>query len=295
MPPDPFFWYGLVLKVAMTATIVVLVSVAAERSGPFIAALIAALPTAAGATYIILALEHPPAFIAAAAVGSMAANAAVAIFALTYAALAQRQGIVLSIAVATLVWLGIAAVFRLVEWTPATALVLNAVVFAFTIPLSARYRDAAVPRNSVRRTRYDLPLRAAAVALVVAVVTTASHWIGSVASRVVCPVSIVMASFVVIMHPRAGGKAAAAVLSHAQPALVGLALGFLGVHSLAERIGVWWSLAIGLAITMAWSAALWVVRRLRLRIALAGAQRYFSIESFCSRITLAHLRVWALM
>jgi uncharacterized membrane protein (GlpM family) len=267
MSPDPFFWYALALKVAMTATIVVVVSVAAERSGPFIAALIAALPTGAGATYIILAFEHPPAFIAASALGSMAANAAVAIFALTYAALAQRRGIVLSIAVATLVWFGLAAVLRLVEWTPATALVLNAVVFAFTIPLSARYRDAAVPRDAVKRSRYDLPLRAAAVALVVAVVTTASHWIGSFASGVFAVFPIAMASFVVIMHPRAGGKAAAAVLSHAQPALVGLALGFLGVHSLAARIGVWWSLAIGLAITMAWSAALWVVRRARLRIA----------------------------
>jgi hypothetical protein len=39
------------------------------------------------------------------------------------------------------------------------------------------------------------------------------------------------------------------------------------VHSLAGRIGVWWSLAIGLAITMTWSAALWIVRRARLRIA----------------------------
>jgi hypothetical protein len=48
---------------------------------------------------------------------------------------------------------------------------------------------------------------------------------------------------------------------------VGLALGFLGVHYLAGRIGVWWSLAIGLAITMAWSAVLWLVRRARLRIA----------------------------
>ena len=67
MSPDLFFWYALAFKVAMTATIVVVVSVAAERSGPFIAALIAALPTAAGATYIILALEHPPAFIAASA------------------------------------------------------------------------------------------------------------------------------------------------------------------------------------------------------------------------------------
>src|SRR5262249_35655398 len=133
--------------------------------------------------------------------------------------------------------------------------------------LSARYRDAAVPRDAVKRTRYDLPLRAAVVALVVAVVTTASHWIGSFSSRVFAGFPLVVASFRVLMHPRAGGKAAAAVLSHAQPALVGLALGFLGVHSLAVPIGVWWSLAIGLAITMAWSAALWVVRRLRLRIA----------------------------
>ena len=42
----------------MTATIVVAASVLVERSGPFIGALIAALPTAAGAVYIILAIEH---------------------------------------------------------------------------------------------------------------------------------------------------------------------------------------------------------------------------------------------
>src|SRR2546429_6664247 len=164
MSPDLFFWYGLVLKAAMTATIVVVVSVAAERSGPFIAALIAALPTAASATYIILAVEHSPAFVAAAAIGSMAANAAVAIFALAYTALAQRQGIVLSIAVATLLWFGIAAVLRLVEWTPATAPVLNAVVFAFTIPLPAPYRDPPGPTNTVSGARFDIPPPAAAAA-----------------------------------------------------------------------------------------------------------------------------------
>src|SRR5262249_15933725 len=216
--------------------------------------------------------EHPPAFIAASAIGGMAANAAVAIFALTYAALAQRHGIVLSLTVATFVWFAITAALRLAEWTPAATLTLNAIVFAFTIPLSARYRDVAVPRDAVKRSRYDLPLRAAAVALVVAVGTTASQWIGSFATGGVAGVSIVIASFLRRMHsPRGGqlgrGKAAAAVLSHAQPALVGLALGFLEVHSLAERIGVWWSLAAGLAITMAWSAALWLVRRSRLRIA----------------------------
>jgi hypothetical protein len=39
------------------------------------------------------------------------------------------------------------------------------------------------------------------------------------------------------------------------------------VHYFAEPIGVWWSLAAGLAITMTWSAVLWLVRRARLRIA----------------------------
>ena len=156
MSPDPLFWYGLALKMAMTATIVVLASVAVERSGPFIGALIAALPTAASAAYIILALEHPPAFIAASAIGSLAANAAVAVFALAYAVLAQRHGIVLSIGVATLVWFAAAAALRLVEWTPAGALALNAVVFAVTIPASARYRHDAVPRQDVKRRRGDI-------------------------------------------------------------------------------------------------------------------------------------------
>lgn len=266
MLPDPFFWYGLALKVVMTATIVVVASVAVERSGPFMAALIAALPTAAGATYIILALEHPPAFIAAGAVGSMAANAAVAVFALSYTALAQRRGIVLSIAAATVVWFAAVAALRVVDWTSAAALVLNALVFACTIPLSASYRAVAMPSEPIRRTGYELPLRAAAVAAVVTAVTTASHWIGPFASGTFAVFPIVMGSFAVIMHPRAGGKATGAVFAHAQPALVGLCLGFLGVHYLAESLGVWWSLTIGLAITMTWSAALWLVRRARLRI-----------------------------
>ena len=61
MPPDLSFWLQLVVKMAMTAAIVVFISIVVERSRPFIGALIAALPTAAGAAYVILAIEHPPA------------------------------------------------------------------------------------------------------------------------------------------------------------------------------------------------------------------------------------------
>ena len=58
------FMFGLLLKIVMTASIVVAASVVVERSGPFIGSLIASLPTAGGAAMIILALEHPPDFIA---------------------------------------------------------------------------------------------------------------------------------------------------------------------------------------------------------------------------------------
>src|ERR1700761_8514021 len=62
MSPELILIYELALKMAMTAVIVVVISVVVERSGPFIGALIAALPTAASAAYIILAFRPPPGF-----------------------------------------------------------------------------------------------------------------------------------------------------------------------------------------------------------------------------------------
>jgi uncharacterized membrane protein (GlpM family) len=152
------FWYGLGLKMAMTVVIVVSASVAAERSGPLFGALVAVLPTAAGAAYIILAIEHPPDFIAASAVGSVAIDAAVSIFAAAYAILAQRHGLFVSLGSAVVLWFAVAAVLRMVDWTPVGAVALNAAVFAVTIPLTWRYRSAGMPPK-VARSALDIPLR----------------------------------------------------------------------------------------------------------------------------------------
>jgi uncharacterized membrane protein (GlpM family) len=102
------FALALLFKIVMTASIVVAASVVVERSGPFIGALIASLPTAGGAAMIILALEHPPAFIATGAVGGIVSNAVCAVFVLTYAALAQRRGLAVSLGGALAVWLALA-------------------------------------------------------------------------------------------------------------------------------------------------------------------------------------------
>jgi len=260
MSPDLSFWLELVFKMAMTAAVVVFISIVVERSGPFIGALIAALPTAAGAAYVILAIEHPPAFIAGSAVGSMAIGAAVAIFAAVYAVLAQRHGLVLSLGLSLLAWFACAALLRGMSWTPVRALALNAVVYAITIPVSWRYRSSAPPRKFLR-TRYDIPLRALAAATVVVIVTTASYSIGSFASGMFALFPIVFCSSIVILHPRVGGKATASVMAHAQVALIGLTLAFMAVHYLAEPLGSWWALAIGLCVAVAWSGMLMLMRR----------------------------------
>ena len=254
-----FFLSELALKMALTAFIVVIVSVTVERSGPFVGALIAALPTAAGAAYIILAFEHPPDFIAASAVGSAAAVATVSIFALSYTVLAQRHGLILSLGIAMAIWFVGAAALRFFDWTPLTACLLNVLVFGATVPLSWRYRTSGPPAKFLR-TAYDIPLRAITAAIVVAVVTTASHSIGSFVSGVFAVFPIVMASSVVILHPRIGGKATASMFAHSQIALVGLWLGFLALHYLVAPVGVWLALLLALGVCVGWSFALWLMR-----------------------------------
>ncbi|HKI63021.1 MAG TPA: hypothetical protein VKA16_00180 [Burkholderiales bacterium] len=255
-----FFWGAFALKLSVTGIVVVAASYVVERSGPFLGALIAALPTAAGAAYVILALEHPPAFIAASTVGSVASNAAVALFALAYAALAQRRGLGASLGGAIALWALAVAAIRAVSWTLGSALLLNLVVYALTIPASRRYRSPGALGGPAKRGRYDLLARAATVGLVVTLVTAASTRIGPLLTGVFALLPVAMGSFVVILQPRIGGPATASVLANAQAPLLGLGLAFAVVH-LAVPLGVWWALLLGLATSFGWSALLLVMRR----------------------------------
>jgi uncharacterized membrane protein (GlpM family) len=258
------FLAGLALKIALTASITVAASVVVERSGPFIGSLIASLPTAGGAAMIILAWEHPPAFIAQSAVGSMVANALVAVFALSYAVLAQRRGLALSLGGGFLVWFSAAALTRFVDWDAARAALLLAVVFPLTILVGGRFRSEGQVRR-MHLTAKELAWRTGVVTLCVIVVTAASHSIGSFASGLFAFFPVAMASFFVILHPRVGGPASASVAAHVQAPLIGLGLSLLAVHLLAEVIGVWWSYALGLSIGIGWNALLWLGRQWRRR------------------------------
>jgi hypothetical protein len=265
MLADPAFWYALALKIAMTAGIVVAASIIVERSGPFIGALVASLPTAGGAALIILAFEHTPEFIAQGMIGSLIANSAAAVFALTYAALAQRRSIVLSLGGALSVWFAVVALSRFYDWTIISALALNAVIYPPAIWAGRHFRDDSAAKTKLALTGADLAWRAGVVTFTVIAVTAASHSIGSFLSGVFAFFPVAMSSFFIILHTRLGGPASASVAAHVQAPLIGLSAGFVAVHGLAVTLGVWWAYLIGLAICVGWNALLWLLRnRIRL-------------------------------
>ncbi len=251
---------GLLLKIAMTVSIVVAASIIVQRSGPFVGALVASLPTSGGAAMIILALEHPPDFIAASAVGSMIANAACALFALSYAILAQKRSLVISLTGAFLVWLAAVFFSRSVTWNAIGAVSLNAVVYPLAI-IAARQFRIGTTAKPVKVTLNELAWRASIVTFCVIVVTAASSSIGSYFSGVFAFFPVAMGSFFVILHSRIGGPSSASVAAHVLAPLIGLGLGLLAVHLLAVPFGVWPAYALGLAIGLTWNGVLWGVRQ----------------------------------
>ncbi|HWD28488.1 MAG TPA: hypothetical protein VG387_15060 [Rhizomicrobium sp.] len=256
MSPEIHFLLVLVLRMAITAAFVVSASIITERSGPVIGALVATLPISAGPSYTFLALDHDAAFIAEGALASLPVNAATIWMGLVYAGLAQRFSMWISAGSAIAVWLVLATIMRQFEWTLAAGLIVNAITFAICVPLLKPYQHVAKMPLLARRW-YDIPLRAALVATLVATVVTTSAWVGPRVTGVMALFPIVFSSMMLILHPRIGGKATAAVLANSAWGLMGFGLGIAVLHLAVLHFGSAIGLSAALATCIVWNLTLW--------------------------------------
>ena len=259
MPPDLYFALTLIVKMAVTAAFLLAATVTAERAGPLIGGLVATLPISAGPVYIFLALDHDAHFIAQSALASLVTNAVNVVFALSYALLAQRRNLLVSIAGAFVAWVALVWASGAVAWTLATAVVLNAVTLGLAFWLSAPLRHAPMPR--VRTRWYDLVLRAAMVALLVGTVVTLSFRIGPTASGNLAVFPIVLTSIMIILHHRVGGPATAAVLANAVVGLGGFAVAVIVLNLTADRLGSPLALSLTLAVSLGCNLLIYFARR----------------------------------
>jgi hypothetical protein len=255
MSPDLIFILTLALRMAITAAFVVSASAIAERSGPVIGALVATLPISAGPAYVFLALDHDAAFIAQGALASLPINAATIWLALTYVVLAQRQNAAVSWLGAAAVWIAFAALSRTMHWTLAGGVVANVITFAICLPLMRRFRHAKMPL--ITRRWYDIPLRASLVATLVATVVTLSGWVGPNISGMLALFPVVFSSMMLILHPRIGGPATAAVIANGGFGLIGFSTAIAVLHVAALRFGSAVALSLALLTCVSWNLGLW--------------------------------------
>src|SRR6266581_8717301 len=255
MSPDLAFILTLALRMAVTAAFVVTASVITERSGPVIGALVATLPISAGPSYVFLALDHDAAFVAEGALASLPINAATIFLGLTYVVLAQRQSAIVSCLSAVAVWVALASVIRTIHWSLAGGLIANAVAFAICVPLLRRFRNVKMPL--ITRRWYDIPLRASLVATLVATVVTLSGWVGPTVSGIIALFPVVFTSMMLILHPRIGGPATAAVLANSAGGLMGLGIAIAVLHVAALRFGSAVGLSLALMVCVSWNLGLW--------------------------------------
>jgi hypothetical protein len=259
MTPTLAFWLSLLVKLGVTASFVVLASLAAQRSGALVGAMIATLPVSAGPVYVFLALEHDAQFISQSALGSLTVNAVTGVYALTYAMLAARHGMVVSLGAALAAWFGLGVAVRFVDWTFLSAVLFCILVQGVCLTLSRPYRHAPMP--PAQRRWYDLPLRAGMVAVLVVLVVMLSPYLGPFGSGMMAVFPIVLSSIILILHPRVGAHATAAVIANTISGLIGFALGLATLHVTAVPLGVWNAFALTLSISIGWNLMVLALRK----------------------------------
>jgi hypothetical protein len=259
MPLEAAFVLALIIKMLVTAGIVVAASLIAERTGPMIGSLVATLPVSAGPAYVFLSVDHDATFIAGTALASFVATIGTILFSTVYALVAQRNGMLVSLLAAQATWLSFVLAARLFDWTLGRATLLAAIVFSAAIVLTRPLRH--VPMPPPKRRWYDVPLRAGMVSTLVLVVVSVSTIFGSYVTGILAAFPVVFTSLSLILHPRVGGPPTAAVLAHSMVGMIGFELALAALHLTAVPLGSPLALTLALAICIGWNLTLFAVRR----------------------------------
>ena len=252
----------LALKAVTTAAVVVSAALVAERTRPFLAAMVLSLPVSSGPAYVMLALDHDAPFIAAASLSSLSANVSIVPAAVAYAFFARKgHGLAVCFAAMIGAWLATALLVGLTDWTLIGALVLNALVFAAGIAATWSWRRAEMTRPP-RPRWYDIPLRAVLVVTLVVLVVTVSEYIGPTVTGIAALFPTSYSSFILLMHGRLGGAVVAAAIINGLVMLIGFT-GFLtAIHVFAAAGQTWTGIAIGLAVPVVWSLLVYAISRI---------------------------------
>ena len=260
------FLSGFLIKIAATSAVLLLASLVAERAGVLIAGLIITLPLNAGPGFFFVAQEVTPEFLAHGALISFTATLAVHTYTTAYAhASARLSGFWPTWAAATLAW-GVVA-WPLVKSEPGLLAASLLVAIGFGLSNLLRYKghdQKGTGDKAVRRGGLGfLLVRALIGGAAVAVAATFAHTLGPALTGLAFAFPVMLSANAWMLHTSYSPAFSAATISNTRNGLISYASFCYALAVLPGHVGNMTAWTLALAISVAASLALVVVRRWR--------------------------------
>ena len=214
----------LLTKLILTPLVILAALWVARRWGDAFGGWLAGLPLTSAPVAAFLAIEHGPAFAAAASAGSVAAVASQASFCMAYTA-ASRRGWQRGALLGAVGFAGSAAIVQALELPPTALFGLSAVLLSLARLAMPR---AGVAFAKTLAPRWEIPARVILVTAIVVAVTSLATTLGARASGVAASFPWIGGALAVFAHRAHGAAAGVAVLRGMAIALYGF-LAFFAV------------------------------------------------------------------
>lgn len=252
---------ALAARMAATAFVVIAVSWAVGRFGPVIGGALAGLPIILGPGFYFLIAQAPEAFISQAAAYALLSLCATQLFVLAYIASARKARPWMSLACAIGTWLLVASVLRLLPAQPLLGVLLFSAATLACLRLGRRF-TLSKPASAGKAGLGLLLARGVLAGSLVAVVTAASGWLGSVGAGLLLAFPIGYTVVAVTIHQTQGAADVIATLYSALRGTASLA-GFCAVMAMAVPH---WSAPVALGAALATSVLITLCLVFRQRV-----------------------------
>lgn len=264
MPEIDLALLAVLARGLATAAFVSGIVVLMERASPFIGGIVLALPMVTAPVYVFIMLQQDAAFVAQAALGSLATIGAVLMFLATAVALLARVAMPLTLLGALIAWLATGLVIRLLPYALPVSLGVVAVT-GLIAWFMGRNVPMTAPAARSRSPRYEIVLRGLAAGLLVALVSGLAHLLGPKVAGIFAsfPVALLTVSWFLPRRLEKAGIRAAWRAS--QIGMVSHLPFFISLSLLAPVLGEWQAFALGILGSFGVAVTLALLRRRHLR------------------------------
>ena len=106
-----------------------------------------------------------------------------------------------------------------------------------------------------------MPVRTVLVCSLMAAVLIIGNWAGPVATGMIAVFPISTTCTMLILQPRIGGPATAAVVANGIWGMAGISGGLTALHLAVEGLGIVPALTLALAVPVTWNLSVWISGR----------------------------------